>query len=100
MLDRSTDRLCRCGGAVQYLSHSASFHSLEKYAPPNAGTKHLHQPSQRRSLWSTSLKKLLAGSFIGLLLCADGFAQAGVISKGVSVKIMPIGDSITEGKFT
>jgi hypothetical protein len=26
---------------VQYLSHSASFHSLEKYAPPNAGTKHL-----------------------------------------------------------
>jgi len=26
---------------MQYLSHSASFHSLEKYDPPNAGTKHL-----------------------------------------------------------
>src|SRR5258707_13743265 len=41
MLYRSTDRLCRCGAPVQYLSHSASFHSLEKYAPSNAGTKHL-----------------------------------------------------------
>jgi hypothetical protein len=26
MLYRSTDRLCRCGAPVQYLSHSASFH--------------------------------------------------------------------------
>jgi len=26
---------------VQYLSHSASFQALEKYAPPNDGTKHL-----------------------------------------------------------
>src|SRR5712671_90671 len=43
MLYRSTDRLCRCGAPVQYLPHSASFHSLEKYAPPNAGTKHLIQ---------------------------------------------------------
>src|ERR1700739_1019527 len=43
MLYRSTDRLCRCGAPVQYLSHSASFHSREKYAPPNAGTKHLDQ---------------------------------------------------------
>src|SRR5580700_310360 len=41
MLYRSTDRLCRCGAPVQYRSHRASFHSLEKYAPPNAGTKHL-----------------------------------------------------------
>src|SRR6266702_6541771 len=41
MLYRSTDRLCRCGAPVQYLAHSASFHSLEKYAPPNTGTKHL-----------------------------------------------------------
>jgi hypothetical protein len=40
MLYRSTDRLRRCGAPVQYLSHSASFHSLEKYAPPNDGTKH------------------------------------------------------------
>src|SRR5882724_3008937 len=39
MLYRSTDRLCRCGAPMQYLSHSASFHSREKYAPPNAGTK-------------------------------------------------------------
>src|SRR5258708_6886570 len=44
MLYRSTDRLCRCGAPVQYLSHSASFHSLEKYAASNAGTKHLDQP--------------------------------------------------------
>ena len=46
MLYRSTDRLCRCGAPVQYLSHSASFHSLEKYAPPNAGTKHLVRSTQ------------------------------------------------------
>jgi hypothetical protein len=37
MLYRSTDRLCRCGAPVKYLSHSASFHSREKYAPSNAG---------------------------------------------------------------
>src|SRR5260370_33788872 len=45
MLYRSTDRLCRCGAPVQYLSHSASFHSLEKYAPPNAGTKQVVSPA-------------------------------------------------------
>jgi hypothetical protein len=45
-----TDRLCRCGAPVQYLSHSASFHSLEKYAPPNAGTKHLEASALRISL--------------------------------------------------
>src|ERR1700739_2489917 len=41
MLYRSTDRLCRGGASVQNLTHSASFHSREKYAPSNAGTKHL-----------------------------------------------------------
>jgi hypothetical protein len=51
MLYRSTDRLCRCGAPVQYLSHSASFHSLEKYAPPNAGTKHLVK--EKRQLTSS-----------------------------------------------
>jgi hypothetical protein len=29
MLNRSTDRRCRCGAPVKYLSHSASFHSRE-----------------------------------------------------------------------
>jgi hypothetical protein len=49
ILYRSTDRFCRCGGPVQYLSRRASFHSLEKYAPPNAGTKHLIQEQRRRT---------------------------------------------------
>ena len=43
MLYRSTDRLCRCGAPVKNLAHSASFHSMEKNAPSNAGTKHLVQ---------------------------------------------------------
>ena len=37
----STDRLCRAGAPVNNLAHSASFHSKEKTAPSNAGTKHL-----------------------------------------------------------
>jgi hypothetical protein len=41
MLYRSTDRPRRGGAPVQYLSYSASSHSREKYAPPNAGTKHV-----------------------------------------------------------
>jgi hypothetical protein len=41
MLYRSTDRLCRCGAPVENLSHNASFSRSEKYAPSNAGTKHL-----------------------------------------------------------
>jgi lysophospholipase L1-like esterase len=60
----------------------------------------LHQPAQHKSSWSTSLRNLLAGAFIGLLFCVDGFAYAGIIKKGVPVKIMPVGDSITEGKYT
>jgi lysophospholipase L1-like esterase len=59
-----------------------------------------HLSNQHGSSWSTSLKSLLAGAFIGLLFCADGFVHAGVINKGVPVKIMPVGDSITEGKYT
>jgi len=39
MLYRSTDDLCRAGASVQYLAHSASFHSREKIAPSNSGTK-------------------------------------------------------------
>src|SRR5665213_1857632 len=41
MLYRSTDCLSRAGASVQYLAHSASFHSTEKIAPPKSGTKHL-----------------------------------------------------------
>jgi hypothetical protein len=41
MLYRSTDRLCRCGAPMKNLAHSASFESLDKNAPANAGTKHL-----------------------------------------------------------
>jgi len=59
-----------------------------------------HQPNQHRSSWSTSQRNLLAGAFISLLFCADGFAPAAIINKGVSVRIMPVGDSITEGKYT
>jgi hypothetical protein len=59
MLYRSTDRLCRCGAPVQYLSHSASFHSLEKYAPPNAGTKHLVLKASPKEQEMTELGSLL-----------------------------------------
>jgi hypothetical protein len=59
-----------------------------------------YQPNQHRSSWSTSRKNILAGSFIALLFCADGFAYAGIINKGVAVKIMTVSDSITEGKYT
>ena len=39
--------------ALEYLSHSASFHPLEKYAPPNAGTKHLREtPAQELAVES------------------------------------------------
>jgi lysophospholipase L1-like esterase len=41
----------------------------------------------------------MAGAFLGMLFCADGFAYAGIINKGVPVKIMPVGDSITEGNI-
>ncbi|WP_119680831.1 HNH endonuclease [Indioceanicola profundi] len=41
MLYRSTDRRCRCGAPVVNLPHSASFHSRDKNAPSNPGTKHL-----------------------------------------------------------
>jgi lysophospholipase L1-like esterase len=48
----------------------------------------------------TLLGTLLAGAFPGLLFCGHSFAYAGVINRGVPVKIMPVGDSITEGKYT
>ena len=41
MLYRSTDRLRRCGAPMKNLAHSASFHSRDKPAPSNPGTKHL-----------------------------------------------------------
>src|SRR5260370_6029471 len=36
-----SDRLSRCGAAVKNLSHSASFHLMEKIAPSKSGIKHL-----------------------------------------------------------
>ena len=41
MLYRSTDRRCRRGAPMVNLAHSASFHSQDKIAPSNPGTKHL-----------------------------------------------------------
>src|SRR5664279_6414883 len=41
ILYRSTHRLCRRGAPMENLSHSASFHSLEKIAPLNPGIKQL-----------------------------------------------------------
>src|SRR6266566_3391152 len=74
MLYRSTDRLCRCGAPMQYLSHSASFHSREKYAPPNAGTKNLvNQTSssglnaQGTSATNSSLSTIFGGQVIEVL---------------------------------
>jgi lysophospholipase L1-like esterase len=58
-----------------------------------------HQTNQTRSLSLRSLSSLLAGAFMVLSSCAVGYAQGGVIKKGVPVKIMPVGDSITEGKY-
>jgi hypothetical protein len=58
-----------------------------------------HQPNQHKRSWSTSRRNLMAGAFLGMLFCADGFAYAGIINKGVPVKIMPVGDSITEGNI-
>src|SRR5271166_474393 len=46
MLYRSTDRRCRRGAAVKNLSHSASFHSVEKTAPSKPGIKHLAKAKQ------------------------------------------------------
>src|SRR5580704_17356092 len=59
-----------------------------------------HQTKQHILSWSTSSRNLLACAFIGMLFCGHGFGQAGVINKGVRVKIMPVGDSVTEGKYT
>ena len=58
MLYRSTDRRCRRGAAVKNLSHSASFHSVEKTAPSKLGIKHL-----------VSRRRIDAG-----LVKAEGFA--------------------------
>jgi hypothetical protein len=37
----STDRRCRAGAPVKYLSHNASFQTWEKSAPSISGTKQL-----------------------------------------------------------
>jgi hypothetical protein len=60
----------------------------------------VHQLNLHRQSWSTPPRNLLAGAFIGLLFWANGFAHVGIINKGVAVKIMLVGDSITEGKYT
>jgi hypothetical protein len=43
-----THRLCRRGAAVKNLSHSASFHFLDKVAPSKPGIKHLAPDRERR----------------------------------------------------
>ncbi|MCL2591513.1 MAG: hypothetical protein FWD67_11755, partial [Betaproteobacteria bacterium] len=59
MLYRSTHCLCRRGAAVEYLSHNASFHSVEEIVPSNAGTKQLgttfavHDETARHMLGAT-----------------------------------------------
>ena len=40
-LDRATDRLCRCGAAVENLARSSSFHFRDKNAPSKPGIRHL-----------------------------------------------------------
>src|SRR3954468_13069999 len=61
MLDRSTDRLCRAGAPMKNLAHSASFHSGEKNAPSNPGTKHL---AKARSFWAQAARPSTAFSRI------------------------------------
>jgi len=48
------------------------------------------------------MKKAYMGAVIclNLLLCTGVFAGEALITKGQTVKIMPVGDSITEGKYT
>ena len=59
MLYRSTDRRCRAGAPMKNLSHSASFHPLGKYAPLNAGTKHLVDIVRKRLGLESSLYQIL-----------------------------------------
>ncbi|HEY4358572.1 MAG TPA: GDSL-type esterase/lipase family protein [Acidobacteriaceae bacterium] len=55
----------------------------------------------------SSLRKLSVAALLGVSCCAQTFAQSvvqsvarpGLLRKGTTVKIMPVGDSITEGKF-
>lgn len=49
---------------------------------------------------SISIKNLTAGIFLALFGCVGGSAHAAILTKGEAVKIMPVGDSITEGKYT
>ena len=48
MLYRSTERRCRRGAPVMYLSDSASFQPSENSAPSKSGTKHLVRRLQSR----------------------------------------------------
>jgi lysophospholipase L1-like esterase len=57
------------------------------------------QFGQKRLLFSAPLR-LLVGALIVLSCRQNGFAQAAIIKKGVSIRIMSVGDSITEGKYT
>jgi hypothetical protein len=45
-------------------------------------------------------KKPPGGNFYRSVILHRWFTHAGTINKGVPVKIMPVGDSITEGKYT
>jgi len=45
-------------------------------------------------------KKAPGSRFHKSVILRRWFAPAAIINKGVSVRIMPVGDSITEGKYT
>src|SRR5436190_23847242 len=65
----STDRLCRCGAAVENLAHSASLHSLENNAPSNPGIKHLADRAER-VLAGVGFRQWLAECVAALALTA------------------------------
>ncbi len=61
----------------------------------------MKKPTQNLGLArSLSPKNLAACLLLALLGSLGGSAHAGILTKGVPVKIMPVGDSITEGKYT
>jgi hypothetical protein len=79
MLYRSTDRLCRCGAPMKNLAHSASFESLDKNAPSNAGTKHLVNDSHFTNVYAHLL------AFIGVYLRQT--SRAGCVAGADAIRL-------------
>lgn len=69
------------------------------FSSPKTTRNMRNQFSPRRLLVSIPLR-LLVGMLIVLSCRQNGLAQAPVAEKGVPIRIMPVGDSITEGKYT